>query len=167
MFNNYDPCVANKTVKGKQQTVRFHVDDLMSSHVDKKVNDEFLKWLNRKYGAHAKVTLTRGEEQEHLGMKFIFRDSKFTVDITGKMKEILEEFPIKFKDDECSKMRTPEGTDMFHVVDSKYLDTEKRELFHQVLVQNLFISKRGRQDIQSIIAVLCTRVQKPTEKDWS
>ena len=46
-FNPYDACVANKQVKGKQQTVRFHVDDLMSSHVDSKVNDEFAKWLNK------------------------------------------------------------------------------------------------------------------------
>ena len=38
-FNPYDACVANKEVNGKQQTVRFHVDDLMSSHVDSKVND--------------------------------------------------------------------------------------------------------------------------------
>ena len=35
------------------------------------------------------------------------------------------------------------------------------------MAQNLFISKQGRQDIQPIIVVLCTRVQKPTEKDWS
>ena len=26
---------------GKQQTVRFHIDNLMSSHEDAKVNDEF------------------------------------------------------------------------------------------------------------------------------
>ena len=40
-FNPYDPCVANKMINGKLQTVRFHVDDLMSHHVDKKVNDDF------------------------------------------------------------------------------------------------------------------------------
>ena len=46
VFNNYDPCVANNMINGKQQTVRFHADDLMSSHVDKKANKQFLKWLN-------------------------------------------------------------------------------------------------------------------------
>ena len=35
-FNPYEPCVGNKIVDAKQQTVRFHVDDLMSSHVDPK-----------------------------------------------------------------------------------------------------------------------------------
>ena len=42
VFNNCDPCVANRMVRGKQHTIRFHVDDLMSSHVDSVANDEFL-----------------------------------------------------------------------------------------------------------------------------
>jgi hypothetical protein len=29
-FNPYDPCVANRLIDGKQHTVMFHVDDLMS-----------------------------------------------------------------------------------------------------------------------------------------
>ena len=41
VFNPYDPCVANRIISSKQQTVRFHVDDLMSSHVDKKVMMNF------------------------------------------------------------------------------------------------------------------------------
>jgi hypothetical protein len=40
-FNPYDACVANCSVKGSQQTVRFHVDDLMSSHKDAMVKDDF------------------------------------------------------------------------------------------------------------------------------
>ena len=43
--NPYDPCVANRIVNGKQHTVTWHIDDLKSSHVDPKVNDEFLEWL--------------------------------------------------------------------------------------------------------------------------
>ena len=46
-FNPYDPCVANKMVNGKQQTIQFHVDDLLSSHVNPKVNDNFAIWLNK------------------------------------------------------------------------------------------------------------------------
>jgi hypothetical protein len=43
--NPDDPCVVNRTIKGKQHTVTWHaVDDLKSSHVDPKVNDDFLKW---------------------------------------------------------------------------------------------------------------------------
>ena len=31
-FNPYDLCVANKKVHGRQHTICFHVDDIMSSH---------------------------------------------------------------------------------------------------------------------------------------
>jgi hypothetical protein len=44
-FNPYDPGIANRWVNHERHTVRFHVDDLMSSHVDPKVNDKFLEWL--------------------------------------------------------------------------------------------------------------------------
>ena len=57
------------------------------------------------------------------------------------------------------------GQDMFEKGNDKYLEKEQQELFKRVMAQNLFISKQGRQDIQPIIAVLCTRVQKSTDKD--
>ena len=34
----------NRMVKGNQHTVRFHVDDLLSSHFDPKVNDQ-MGWI--------------------------------------------------------------------------------------------------------------------------
>ena len=71
-FNPYDPCVANRMRNGRQQTIRFHVDDLMSSHVDPRVNDDFYEWLNAKYGEHGKVTHKRGKVHDYLGMDFDF-----------------------------------------------------------------------------------------------
>jgi hypothetical protein len=46
----------------------------MSSHVDSKVNNEFLEWMNTKYGKHGAVTatVTRGKIHEYLGMTFDF-----------------------------------------------------------------------------------------------
>lgn len=43
--NPYDACVANKVVNGSQHTITWHVDDLKSSHKDKRVNDDFAKWI--------------------------------------------------------------------------------------------------------------------------
>jgi hypothetical protein len=34
--NPYDPCVVNKMVNGSQMTVRWHVDNLMISHISNK-----------------------------------------------------------------------------------------------------------------------------------
>ena len=72
IFNNYDPCTANKTVNGKQLTVVFHVDNWISSHVEAEANDQFLIWLNKKYGEHGEVKSTRGNKHEYLGMTLIF-----------------------------------------------------------------------------------------------
>jgi hypothetical protein len=58
-FNPYDPCVANRKIAGKQQTARFHVDDLKSSTVDAKTHDEFAKWLENKYGSISPVKVHR------------------------------------------------------------------------------------------------------------
>ena len=48
-LNPYDLCVANKTINGHQQTLCWHVDDVKSSHVNKKVQDAFENWLIDKY----------------------------------------------------------------------------------------------------------------------
>jgi hypothetical protein len=49
-FNPYDPCIANRKVNGSTHTVKIHVDDLKSSHIDPKVKGQFHTWLNDKYG---------------------------------------------------------------------------------------------------------------------
>ena len=57
-INPYNPCVANQMVRGRQHTVVFHVDNLKCSHTDKKVNSEFLQWLNKMYGEYGEVKAT-------------------------------------------------------------------------------------------------------------
>ena len=58
VFNACDACIANRKVNNDTHTVRFHVDDLMSSHVDSKVNDEFSVWLNKQCGKCGEVKAT-------------------------------------------------------------------------------------------------------------
>ncbi len=48
-LNQYDPCVANKTVDGKVLTVCFHVDDNKISHKSSKVVNATIKWLREEY----------------------------------------------------------------------------------------------------------------------
>ena len=103
-FNPYDPCVANKMVKGRQFTIRFHVDDLMSSHLNPGVNTNFLKFLNDKYGKHTEVKATRGNKHEYLGMTLVFKNGKLMVDMTDYVASMLEEFPINLR--KTKKWRT-------------------------------------------------------------
>ena len=57
-LNLHDPCVADKMVKTEQLTIWWHVDDLKSSHIDPKVNSEFLQWIKDKFGKLREVKTT-------------------------------------------------------------------------------------------------------------
>ena len=63
-------------------------------------------------------------------------------------------------------MANPATADMFDSGEEKYLETKQRELFHRTTAKALFLCKRARPDVQPIVSVLCTRVKKPTERDF-
>ena len=49
VLNPYYPCVANKTIKGKQCTIIFHVDDMKISHPDPMIVTRIIDWLKDLY----------------------------------------------------------------------------------------------------------------------
>lgn len=164
-FSHYDPCVAIRNVAGSQHRVRFHVDDLMSSHKLKKVNDKFHKWLNKSYGKLGDVKTTRGKVHDFLGMKFDFRErGKVRIDMVDYILKMLEESPIKLSKTDTAT--TPASNGLMQKGHSQTLDKKRKKAFHTTVAQGLFVSKRGRPDIQPTVAVLCTRVQDPNESDW-
>jgi len=49
-LNEYDQCVKNNLINGKQCTIVWHVDELKISHVEAEVVDNIIKKLNTKFG---------------------------------------------------------------------------------------------------------------------
>ena len=165
VFNPYDPCVANKMVRGKQHTVRFHVDDLMASHVNPIVNDQFLSWLNKKYGSLKPVTSTRGNIHTYLGMTLDFsRKNKVKIRMDEYVTRMLEEFPVKFKPTDAQE--TPAAANLLEPGKGAKLDPKRKEIFHSFVAKCLFLSKRARLDIAPTVAILASRVREPTQGDW-
>ena len=165
VFNPYDPCIANRMVNGKQHTIRFHVDDLMSSHIDPKVNDEFYKWLDAKYGKFKKVTCHRGDQHIYLGMTLDFSmKGAVKIRMDDYVSRMLEEFPVKFKAGESQE--TPAGTNLLEPGKGAPLDLQRKETFHSFVAKALFLSKRARLDIAPTVAILASRVQAPVQGDW-
>jgi hypothetical protein len=166
VFNPYDPCVANKTIGMLQHTVRFHVDDLMCSHMDPKVNDEFEEWLNHMYGSHGKVTATRGDIHDYLGMTFDFSEKgKVKIDMIDYMEAMVDTFSTKFKPSDTAS--SPAAEDLFAEGEGGDLEKQRSEEYHTFVAKGLFACKRARPDIHPTIAVLSTRVKKPNENDWN
>jgi hypothetical protein len=79
VINPYDPCIANKKIKGEQMTICFHVDDCKLSHLKTKVMDSMIEYLPQEYesifedGSGA-MTVSRGKIHKYLSM---------TLDYTG------------------------------------------------------------------------------------
>ncbi|KAL7565950.1 hypothetical protein ACA910_008408 [Epithemia clementina (nom. ined.)] len=163
--NPYDPCNANRMINGKQHTVTWHVDDLKSSHVDPKVNEEFANWLEAKYGDPkvGKVKAERGKRHDYLAMKLDFSiPGEAKIDTTDYVKNMVEDFPEELE----GRTSTPWNEHLFKVNEkSKVLEKTKAEQFHTFVAKGLFVTKRARPDILPAIAHLCTRVKGPTMED--
>ena len=67
-LNEYDKCVANKMINGKQCTIIWHVDDLKISHVEQKVVNDIIKRLKDKFGQESPLETSQGKTIDYLGM---------------------------------------------------------------------------------------------------
>jgi hypothetical protein len=157
--------VANRMVKGKQHTVTWHVDDLKSSHVNPKVNDDFLIWLEKMHGdGIRKVKATRGKRHDYSGMTLDYSTrGQVKVEMIDYINSMIKSFPEEIG----KKIPTTPWSEILFKVNAKSnrLNPELRVKFHTIFAKGLFVTKRARQDIQPGIAFLCTRVQHPTEDD--
>jgi hypothetical protein len=164
--NPYDPCVANRIVNGKHHTVSWHVNDLKSSHVDNKVNDQFLQWLEKTFASDdsGHVKAIRGNRHDYLAMILDFSiPGILQVDMTPYVKSMIEEFPDKLS----GKTKTPWNENLFKVdPNSKHLKTKQAKVFHTFVMKGMFLCKRGCQDVQPAIAFMVTRVTEPNKGDW-
>jgi hypothetical protein len=68
VINPYNPCVANTIINGTQMTIRWHVDDLMISHVSQDKNMKVVQGIKDTYGENLAETV--GTLHDYLGMTF-------------------------------------------------------------------------------------------------
>lgn len=162
--NPYDSCVVNKMVDGKQCTVVWHVDDLKISHVDGRVNEGVLDRLNIRYGKETPLTVTRGDIHDYLGMTIDYStDGKVAIRMEDYIEDMLGEVP----EDMIGHASTPAAAHLFKVDENdEALDEAGSDIFHSITAKLLFLCKRGRPDIQTPIAFLCTRVANPGTDDY-
>jgi hypothetical protein len=85
-------------IDSNQHTLTWHVDDVKSSHVDSRVNDEFYLWLQAMYASdgfgHVKVTRVR--KHDHLAMILDYSEpGKLRLDMTPYVKAMIDDFPEK------------------------------------------------------------------------
>ena len=95
-FNPYEPCFTNKIKVGKQHTLRFHADNIISSHVNPKVNDNFKEWMNQNHGKNDEVKTNIGKVHEYLGINFDFTsNAKVKINMDDYVESMINEYLIK------------------------------------------------------------------------
>ena len=147
----------NKNYKGKQIAVIYHVDDLVASCVFEEGLAKLYEVLIKKY---EKVKVTRGERRRYLGMIADFQQPGVVViRIPGFMLDLMKEYGVE------TFSTTPAGEILFDVKESPPLSIPDAKRFHSFVEELLYLSKRTRPDILTLVTFLTTRVQSPTEDD--
>jgi hypothetical protein len=107
-----------------------------------------------------------GKKHDYLGMDMEFNnDGTLDVLMTKYLQNVIKDFPEVI----MGRAATPVVDHLFNVRNKKEARApeEERELaFHHTIAQLLFMSMRARQDIQTAVAFLTTRVKNPDKDDW-
>ena len=165
--NAYDPCVANATINGKQMTVTWHIDDLKASHEDINELKKFGNFLKSKYEKDGmKLTEHYGDVHDYLGINLDYsKKGQMGVSMIQYLTDIIN----GFSKDIGKPAPCPAAAHLFQVRDEKdteYISEEKAREFHHVTAQLLFLCNRAHRDIQTAVAFLTTRVNRPDIDDW-
>ena len=137
------------------------MDDLKISHKDPDVE------LNKQYGELQALTATRGKVHDFLGMTLDYTEKgKVIIGMRQYVKKLIDEAPSDFN----GTSPTPAAKHLFEI-DTRtqnipLLTAEKKNIFHHITAQLLFLSKRARPDVQTAVAFLTTRVTRPDIHDW-
>ena len=163
--NPYDPCVANKNIKGAQCTICWHVDDLKISHVDPAVVTQVCKDISDVYDG--KVKTHRGGVHDYLGMDLDWESApgELIISMIKYLQKIIDKWPEELS----STKINPANDTLFTIRDDKdrmILPEEKAQQFHRTTAQLLFLTMRARPDVQTGVSFLTTRVKEPDKDDW-
>ncbi len=161
-INPYDPCVANKTVNGTQMTIRWHVDDLMMSHLSQDKIMKVVQGIKDIYWENLAETV--GTVPDYLGMTFDYSFTKEErINMWDYFRKVIKEFPEEI----TGVCTTPVSDHLFKVQeDGRKLSEDLAEVFHHTVYQLLFASNRARHDIQMAMSFLTTWVKAPDQYDW-
>jgi len=162
VMNPYNPCVTNEMANGTQMMIRWHVDDLMISHVSQDKIMKVAQGITEIYGKNLAETV--GTVHHYLGMTF---DYSFTREVRINMWDYLGKVIKEFPEEITGTCTTPAGDHLFKVrEDGRKLNEELADVFHHTVYQLLFAANRARRDIQTAVSFLTTQVKAPDEDNW-
>jgi hypothetical protein len=155
--NDYDPCVFNKMIGDNQVTIAFHVDDLLvTSKLDAAV-ESAITLIETNFQS---VSVTRGRKHSYLAMNLLIGEKGIDVDMIGYLEKMLEGRQTGHK------VSTPASDGLFTIDESaQKLSAPESKVFHSDVAKLLYVAKRTRLEILTVVSFLCSRVSQPGTDD--
>jgi hypothetical protein len=150
-----DRCVFRKRVGGRVFVLLLYVDDILAQ-VDEAEVVRLQEHLMRKFG---EVQFEVGSKLSYLGMQIDIKDEGTMVDMSFYVKKLLEGASVKGQS-------LPGNHNSFIVNEhAQKLEESEKKYFHSTTAKLLYLAKRARPDILTVVIFLCTRVQDATVQD--
>jgi len=127
--------------------------------------DKVIDLLDGEFGKEEPLSKSRGKVHEYLGMTLDFSNpGQVMVDMSDYVRYVIADMP----DDMKGTAATPAAAHLFSVNEGEpvLLPLAEKEIFHRMVMQLLYLCKRGRPDIQTPIAFLCKRTSMPDKDDY-
>jgi hypothetical protein len=153
-INPYNPCGANKTINDMQMKIRWHVNDLMISHLSQDKIIKVVQGIKYIYGENLVEIV--GTVHDYLGMTF---DYSFTREVRINMWDYLGRVIKEFPEEITGTCATPAPASdhLFKVCkDGRELNEEHTDAFHHTVYQLLFAANKARCGIQAAVIFLTT-----------
>ena len=167
-LNEYDKCVANKVINGKQCTIGWYVDDNIIGHVEDEVVDEVIEKIESKFPG---LVVQKGRKLDFLGMENFFReDGKVALGtvqfLMAMVKEFEEETGIKLN----KTYTAPAAPWLFKIKKNAKTSVPLCEkftsFFRKCTMKTLWSSKRSRPDLEPTMGFLtCLLYTSPSPRD--
>ena len=134
------------------------------SHVDSKVVDDIINMLEQEFGKEAPLTFRQGKSHDYLGMTLNF---SLSGKVQFSMEEYIRNMLAELPEDMEGTATTQAAEHLFKInKEPTYLDEADAMFFHHNVAKLLFLCKRARPDLQTTVAFLSTRAQRPDSDDY-
>jgi hypothetical protein len=140
---------------GRIYLLLLHVDDILAN-VDREEAMSLKKRLEKAFGI---IQFEEGGRLSYLGMQLELHGEGTVVDMSFYAKQLLEGKNLK-------EAPSPSTKRTFEVDEgSPLLGDKEKKYFHSTVAKLLFMAKRARPDLLTVVSFLCTRVQGVTQQD--
>jgi ribosomal protein L7Ae-like RNA K-turn-binding protein len=154
-----DPCVFVKQVGGRIFILLLYVDDILAI-VDKEDAERITAHLVAKFGT---VVFERNGELSYLGMEIEISDEGTKIDMSFYVRQIIGDAEERSV---LTEYESPGTKETFVAQEGAGILCKKSRIyFHSTVAKLLYLAKRARPDILTVVTYLCTRVQCATVED--